>query len=88
MAWVRAPMKNLHFEIMYFNTGTEWIIHEEENEPESPEEISGCSVYCTSWDMEGIKKELTDAACYDPEEIILYEFSGYTKSPVYVVKGA
>lgn len=76
------------FEIMYFNTGTEWIIHEEENKPEGPEDISGCSVYCTSWDIEGIKKELTDAAGYAPEEIILYEFSGYTKSPVYVVKGA
>ncbi len=73
------------FEAMYFNTGSEWIIHDEENDPEGPEDISGYSVYCTSWDIE---KELTEAANYEPEEVILYEFSGYTKTPVYTRKGA
>ena len=76
------------FETMYFNTGTEWIVHDEENDPEGPEEITGFTVYCTSWNDEGIKKELIDAAGYEPEEIILYEYAGYTKTPVYTVKGA
>ena len=84
--WTKESIEE--FEIMYFNTGSEWIIHEEEYDPESPEDISGCSVYCISWNEEGIKKELANAAGYDPEEIILYYFSGYTKSPVYTVKGA
>jgi hypothetical protein len=76
------------FETMYFNMGSEWIIHDSEEEPKSPEDISGYSIYCTSWDDEGIKRELVEAAGYEPEEIVLYEFSGYTKSPVYAKKGA
>lgn len=75
-------------EVQYFNTGTEWIIHEYDEEPEEPEDITGYSVYCTSWNTEGIKKELTDAAGYEPEEIILYEFSGYTKTEVFKRMGA
>lgn len=79
--WTNEEIKA--FETMYFNNGSEWIIHDDESTPEGPEEISGYSVYCTSWDNEGIKKELANAAGYEVEEVILYEFSGYTKSPVY-----
>lgn len=76
------------FEIEYFNTGSEWEIHDNENDPECPEDITGFCVYCTSWNDEGIKKELIEAAGYEPEEIIMYEYAGYTKTPVYTVKGA
>ena len=50
------------FETMYFNTGSEWIVHEGDTEPTSPEEIDGCAYYCVSWNDEGIKKELAEAA--------------------------
>lgn len=79
--WTKEEISN--FETMYFNTGTEWLIHEGEEEPEEPEDISGYSVYCTSWNDEGIKKEIIEAAGYEPEEVILYEFDGYMQTPVY-----
>ena len=50
------------FETMYFNTGSEWIVHEGDTEPTSPEEINGCACYCVSWDDEGIKKEIAKVA--------------------------
>ena len=71
------------FETEYFNTGTEWIIHDEEEAPESPEDINGYSVYCISWNDEGIRKEIADAAGVSPEEVIMYSFDGYRKIPVY-----
>lgn len=71
------------FETMYFNTGSEWVIHDEETEPESPEDISGYSVYCISWNDEGIKKELAEAAGVEPEEIIMYAYDHSVSVPVY-----
>ena len=72
------------FETEYFNTGTEWIIHDAEEAPESPEDINGYSVYCTSWNDNGIRKEIADAAGVSPEEVIMYSFDGYKKKiPVY-----
>lgn len=71
------------FEIEYFNTGTEWIIHDEETEPESPEDISGFSRYCTSWNDEGIKQEIAEASGGKIEDIILYAFDGYTQTAKY-----
>lgn len=71
------------FEIEYFNTGTEWIVHDEEIEPESPEDISGFSMYCTSWNDEGIKQEIAEASGGKIEDIILYAFDGYTQTAKY-----
>lgn len=71
------------FEVMYFNTGSEWIIHDEDNTPEGPEDINGYCVYCTAWNEEGIKRELAEAAGVKPEEIVMYAFEGYAYTPVY-----
>jgi hypothetical protein len=65
----------------YFNTGSEWIIHDEESEPETVKDISGYSVYCYSWNTDGIKKEIADAAGSDPDDVILYEFDKYINVP-------
>lgn len=74
------------FETMYFNTGSEWIIHEGDAEPTSPEEIDGCSYYCVSWNDEGIKKELAEAVGAEtPEDIILYKYTGSISIPTYEV---
>ena len=72
------------FETEYFNTGSEWIIHDEDGEPESPEEINGYSVYCHGWNSDQIRKEIADAAGEtDPAAVVLYEFTGWSRSPEY-----
>jgi hypothetical protein len=70
-------------EIEYFNTGSEWIIHDENTEPETPEEICGYSVYCYGWNDEQIRAEIADAAGVKPEDVILFKFSGYTQTAKY-----
>lgn len=63
----------------YFNTGSEWIIHDEESIPESVEDISGYSVYCYSWDLDGIADEIMNAVGADDSyDIVLYSYyDGY-----------
>lgn len=65
------------FEIEYFNTGTEWIVHDKAETPESPEDISGSSIYCYSWDEEGIRKEIAEYNGCAPEDVVLYRHAGY-----------
>ena len=80
--WNKEALDN--FETEYFNEGTEWIIHDELNEPEAPEDISGYSVYCHAWNTDGIRREI--AECYtgvSPEDVVLYEYAGYRKVAEY-----
>lgn len=67
------------FEAEYFNTGTEWIIHDENTEPETPEDINGFSCYCHGWNDEQIKTEIAEAYGTPGAEVILYKHTGYTK---------
>lgn len=73
------------FECEYFNTGSEWIIHDEETPPESPDDISGYSIYCYGWNNEQIKQEIADAAGGDPANVVLYEFSKWQKVACYAL---
>lgn len=66
------------FETEYFNTGSEWIIHDGNTEPETPEDIDGFSCYCHGWRTEDIKKEIADTAGFPDATVILYEHTGYT----------
>ncbi|MGN0629530.1 MAG: hypothetical protein ACI4IW_07890 [Oscillospiraceae bacterium] len=75
-------------ETEYFNTGSEWIIHDESSDPETPEEISGYSVYCYGWNADKIRAELADAAGVDPGDVILYEYAGSYTMPKYELAGA
>ena len=59
------------FEVYYFNTGSEWIIHDEEYEPESAEDIEGYSMYCVTCD---IRKEIAEAEGVNPDDVVLYEY--------------
>lgn len=82
--WTKESLEA--FETMYFNTGSEWIIHEGDTEPTSPEEIDGCSCYCVSWNDEGIKKELAEVAgAENLEDIVLYKYAGSKSVPIYNV---
>ena len=69
--WDKQALYNL--EADYFNTGTEWIIHDEETDPETPEDISGYSVYCYGWNTDNIKEEIKEIT--GAEEVVLYEYS-------------
>lgn len=76
-SWSDETISN--FEIEYFNTGTEWIIHDGETEPETPEEITGFSCYCYSWRNDDLKKEIANIAGYPGADVVLYLYAGYTK---------
>lgn len=67
-------------EAEYFNTGEEWIIHDDDTEPSSPEDITGCSVYITGDDS---RAELAEIIGCDPEELKLYHFRGWTRRAEY-----
>lgn len=67
--WLRA------FETEYFNTGTEWTIHETDD-PDDP----GYSIYCTTYDP---RAEIADVTGADPGDVILYEFDGWERTPKY-----
>lgn len=83
------PVKNwsaesiARFECEYFNTGSEWIIHDGNTEPETPEDIDGCSCYCIGWNDLDIRKEIAAAAGFPDAAVILYKHTGYTKTAQY-----
>ena len=72
----------------YFNTGTEWIIHDESSDPEGPEDISGYSLYCYGWNTDQIRAEIADAAGTAPDAVIMYEYAGSYSIPKYNKVGA
>lgn len=79
--WDGDSLERLEAE--YFNTGSEWIIHDGQEAPESPEDIDGYCVYCTGWNDDLIRKEITDAAGGRPEDVKLYKFTGYARIAEY-----
>lgn len=79
--WSREDLST--FETEYFNTGTEWIVHDGDSLPESPEDINGYSIYCHSWNKDSIAKEIADSAGGRPEDVKLWAFDGYRQSPKY-----
>ena len=56
--WTDKSLEN--FSMEYFNEGTEWIIHDEDYIPSSPDEISGYRTYCHFYSLEGIRKEIAE----------------------------
>lgn len=71
------------FETEYFNAGSEWIIHDEEEAPETPEDVTGYSVYCTSWGDEAIRAELAAVAGCAPADVVMYRWTGSRSTDVY-----
>lgn len=72
------------FETEYFNTGSEWTIHDDETPPERPEDITGYNVYCLGWSPEKIRAEIAEFANTSPENVVLYEFSGWSRNAEYL----
>lgn len=69
-----------NFETEYFNTGTEVIIHDEENEPETAEDISGYGLYCYTYD---IKKEIAEHCGVAENDVVFYAIDGYSRTARY-----
>ena len=66
------------FETEYFNTGAEWRINEG-----SPDDDDNYYFYSHAWDSDGIRAEIAEATGVKPEDVILYEFTGWHREPEY-----
>ena len=67
-----------NFEIEYFNTGDEWQISEG-----IPDGDECYYFYSHAWNEDGIRAEIAAAAGGDPDDVILYVITGYTRTPEY-----
>lgn len=72
-----------YFETEYFNTGSEWIIHNGERKPKNPGDIEGYSIYCHGWNEDQIKQEIAEAEGGKAKEVVLFVFKGYANIPIY-----
>lgn len=79
--WSRDALRA--FETEYFNTGSEWTVDEDGESGGDPDAISGFTVYCHGWSAEEIAREIADAAGCKPEEVVLFEFGGWTRTAKY-----
>lgn len=70
--WSLDNIKNFSQE--YFNNGTEWIIHDNDAEPETPEDIEGYSMYCYGYSTDEIRHQIAEETGINPEDVVLYEY--------------
>lgn len=64
---------NLHeFENLYFNLGTEWEIHDNENEVNVVEDIDGYYMYLTESDYDDVRNRLAKEFNCAPDDIVLF----------------
>lgn len=65
-----------YVEAWYFGTGIEIMIHDEESEPKTAEDVSGYTFYTASWKTEDLKAEIKEQCGYkrndDNVEVILW----------------
>lgn len=74
--WSRESIEA--FETEYFNTGSEWIVSDEDIDGDIiPEDIDGYSIYCYSWNDEDIKAEIASAAGCAVDNVKLFKYNGY-----------
>lgn len=65
------------FESEYFNTGSEWHIHDGENTPEKPEDVIGyCEYFSDNMDIDDIKLYLANEHGVLVENVVLYVYTG------------
>ncbi len=76
------------FEEEFFNLGTEWIIHDSYEEPESVDDIEGYTVYITGcWNEDMTKRKIAEeyGSGEDNEKVVLYVCNGYGRHAIYEV---
>lgn len=72
-----------NFQVEYFNTGTQVIIHDEETTPETAEDICGYSLYCYTYD---VRKEIAENCNVSEDDVIIYFFDGYRQVAKYIME--
>lgn len=73
----------VQFESEYFNTGTEWIIHDRDFVPETAGDIDGYYLYTRETEINEIKDDIARRLNCMPEEIQAYVFKQYIHFPIY-----
>ena len=69
-----------YLEVDYFNTGSEWEIHEGDDEIEDADDVRGYTMYCYTYrPIEEIAAEMNVL----PENVIAWEHDGYTRTAKY-----
>ena len=71
------------FEVEYFNLGSEWMVSELEEGEKEEDCDDGYTMYVYSWDETDMRKEIADSAGCKPENVTMYKFAGYIKTPKY-----
>lgn len=66
------------FEIMFFNTGTEYVVHES-----TPDYDGETGIYCCNYRIEDIRQEIADAFNVNASDVVIHKFAGYKKIPQY-----
>ena len=68
-----------YIEAIYFGTGTEVEVHDEDTEVNDVNDICGYWFYTTSYNEDDIKQEIAEQCGCDVSEVVLFKFTGYHK---------
>ena len=68
-------------ETEFFNTGEEWMIHDEETVPDCPEAVNGYTMYVYN----DARKEIAAEAGVAPEDVVLWKYDGMRSIPKYKI---
>ena len=68
-------------ETEFFNTGEEWMIHDEETVPDCPEAVNGYTMYV----YDDARKEIAAEADVAPEDVVLWKYDGMRQVPKYKI---
>ena len=68
-------------ETEFFNTGEEWIVHDEDTVPECPEAVNGYTMYV----YDDARKEIAAEAGVAPEDVVLWKYDGMRSIPKYKI---
>lgn len=72
-----------YIEAVYFGTGYEIMVNDECDDVESADDIVGWTFYTAEYNTENIRKEIAFNCSCKPEEVVLYEFVGYSRTEKY-----
>ena len=68
-------------ETEFFNTGAEWMIHDEETVPDCAEAVNGYTMYVYN----DARKEIAAEAGVAPEDVVLWKYDGMRSIPKYKI---
>ena len=72
-----------YIEAIYFATGSEIEVHDSDEPVKDASDIYGWTFYTSEWNEDTIKDEIAKECGVKKEDVVLYKFTGYSKSEVY-----